>query len=398
MSELDEEVEGMQSAIYLLQQQLREAHGQSTQLQAENDQLKGLVADLTAKTNGDGRTLAKGASVIDINNHHASLDVSSGSDSVATATGGVSGQSAAVVETVVVVSAKPQDQQSVAKQTVVVAGNSNERTSQSLIGLPAEGADLARTTVDDSALNAIPAGRVAKGHTQLDSKSSSSIGSKCDERNGETHSRTKETKDLSNTKGGCEEGISSHRMGEGLGLMPEGEFRTKESQATSDGNGLNDSKIDVTAPISDSDDKRRGKQTNKHDSSEVSIRMDRDDSIDHSQSSQHEVLTPKSEKNQHKSKDSSSADKKRRTKEEPMDTISSSADEQNDHGKGKNDDLTESPQKAHRTKRTKKEKDSPEAELQHKRKKLRRTGSKGGEDMINGLTGLGGDSSSNDNM
>lgn len=396
MSELDEEVEGMQSAIYLLQQQLREAHDHSTQLQAENDQLKGLVADLTAKTNGDGRTLAKGASVIDNNNHHASVDVSSGSGSVATATGGVSGQSAAVVETVVVVNAKPQDQQSVAKQTVVVAGNSNERTSQ--IELPAEGADLTRTTVGDNVLNAIPAERVAKGHTQLDSKSSSSIGSKCDERNGETHSRTKEAKDLSSTKAGFEEGISSHRMREGVGLMPEGEFRTKDSQATSDGNGLNDSKVDVTAPISDSDDKRRGKQTNKHDSSEVSIRTDRDDSIDHSQSSQREVLTPKSEKNQHKSKDSGSADKKRRTKEEPMDTISSSAEEQNDHSKGKNDDLTESPQKAHRTKRTKKEKDSPEAELQHKRKKLRRTGSKGGEDMINGLTGLGGDSSSNDNM
>ena len=43
--ELDEDVEGMQSTIYLLQQQLKEAKEQISQLQEENVRLGGHQAD-----------------------------------------------------------------------------------------------------------------------------------------------------------------------------------------------------------------------------------------------------------------------------------------------------------------------------------------------------------------
>ena len=49
LAEMDEDVEGMQSTIYLLQQQLKDAKDQIAQLQSENNQLRALSAtDATA--------------------------------------------------------------------------------------------------------------------------------------------------------------------------------------------------------------------------------------------------------------------------------------------------------------------------------------------------------------
>ena len=368
LSELDEEVEGMQSAIYMLQQQLREAHDQSTQLQTENAQLKSMLADLTSKSNAISQDNV-------VNSGHTSMDISNCNDSSADKNTTDNNQPSMTVD--LSVNSKLLDP--IVVKTESTSLTANQRTSNA----------VSLTNDDNTArskFNSEDGLHTWVGHSKGQDENGDI--KKTDERNGEIR-KTKEPKDCTGVKNDTEKD-DDYRTKESVDELSSHERFSKSEDLRS-----KDGKISLESSRTDSvcltDDIRNKEQHDRHHKMDILTNRDLQDDRSNDKSVISSQPTVKSsERKHHKSRDSN--EKKRRTKEEFLENDDQQAD-QNKLRSGKDADDGQHRKEGHRTKRNKK--DSNEG--QHKRRKLSRTGSKS-EDMPNGVMGLGNGDSSNDNM